>query len=108
MAVSQFLFYSCCFHPFIWNLECRKLIREAFFSLFFQIDYSSLVDVRLVKHGNSKRIAAIADGSNENCAQDQDVLTSRQPNGSMEAALVSAPPPAQGINNAQIVKYQVM
>ncbi|GMI70794.1 coilin [Hibiscus trionum] len=59
-----------------------------------EIDYSSLVDVRLVKHGNPNTTKAIADGSNENSAQDQDVLT-RQPSGSKEAVTVSAAPPAQ-------------
>ncbi|XP_039006673.1 coilin-like [Hibiscus syriacus] len=44
-----------------------------------QIDYSSLIDVHLVKHGNLNTTKAIADSSNENFAQDQDVLT-RQSN----------------------------
>ncbi|XVE92304.1 hypothetical protein REPUB_Repub01dG0085500 [Reevesia pubescens] len=67
-----------------------------------EIDYSSLIDVRLVKHGNSKNIIAVANGRNENCAQGQDVLTSRQPNGSKEAAVASAAPPARanGVVNA--------
>ncbi|XWS22673.1 hypothetical protein CRYUN_Cryun29cG0056200 [Craigia yunnanensis] len=60
------------------------------------IDYSSLIDVRLVKHGNSNTMTAVADGRNENCAQYQDFLTSRRPNGSKEASFVSAAPPAQG------------
>ncbi|XVF02580.1 hypothetical protein REPUB_Repub04eG0186900 [Reevesia pubescens] len=67
-----------------------------------EIDYSSLIDVRLVKHGNSNTIIAVVDGSNETCAQNQYVLTSRGPNGSNEPALLSAAPPAQanGVENA--------
>ncbi|XVF85077.1 hypothetical protein PTKIN_Ptkin17bG0089400 [Pterospermum kingtungense] len=67
-----------------------------------EIDYSSLIDVRLVKDSNSSSITAVADGSNAKCAQDQDVLTSRHPNGSVEAASVSAAPPApaKGVVNA--------
>ncbi|KAK8512831.1 hypothetical protein V6N13_090423 [Hibiscus sabdariffa] len=64
-----------------------------------EIDYSSLVDVRLVKHGNPNTTKAIANGSNESCAQDQDVLT-RQPSSSKEAATVSAAPPAHAANGA--------
>ncbi|KAA3465738.1 coilin isoform X1 [Gossypium australe] len=56
--------------------------------------YSSLIDVRLVKLGNSNATIAIADDNNENYAQNQDVLT-RQPNGSKEANSVSAASPAQ-------------
>ncbi|TYH88599.1 hypothetical protein ES332_D01G198500v1 [Gossypium tomentosum] len=59
-----------------------------------EIDYSSLIDVRLVKLGNSNATIAIADDNNENYAQNQDVLT-RQPNGSKEANSVSAASPAQ-------------
>ncbi|XP_039018171.1 coilin-like isoform X2 [Hibiscus syriacus] len=59
-----------------------------------EIDYSSLVDVRLVKHGNQNTTKTIADVSNDNHVQDRDVLT-RQPNGSKEAAIVSAAPTAQ-------------
>ncbi|KAE8690835.1 Sphere organelles protein-related, putative isoform 2 [Hibiscus syriacus] len=58
-----------------------------------EIDYSSLIDVRLVNHGNLNTRKAIADSSNENCAQDQDVLT-RQPNGNKEVATASAAPSA--------------
>ncbi|XP_022735342.1 coilin isoform X2 [Durio zibethinus] len=57
-----------------------------------EIDYSSLIDVRLVKHGNSNTRIAVVDCSNENCAQDQYVIISRQPNGSKDAAFVSATP----------------
>ncbi|KAG4163120.1 hypothetical protein ERO13_D01G152000v2 [Gossypium hirsutum] len=59
-----------------------------------EIDYSSLIDVRLVKLGNSNATIAIADDNNENYAQNQDVLT-RQPKGSKEANSVSAAFPAQ-------------
>ncbi|XVF29193.1 hypothetical protein REPUB_Repub15cG0099200 [Reevesia pubescens] len=62
-----------------------------------EIDYSFLIDVCLVKHGNSNTIIAVVDGSNENCAQNQYVLTSRGPNGSNEPVLLSVAPPAQGI-----------
>ncbi|XP_038994060.1 coilin-like isoform X1 [Hibiscus syriacus] len=64
-----------------------------------EIDYSSLIDVRLVKRGNSNTTNTIADGSNENCAHDQDALTI-QPNGSKEAATFSAAPTAQAANGA--------
>ncbi|KAK6242172.1 Coilin [Theobroma cacao] len=60
-----------------------------------EIDYTSLIDVRLIKHGNSNAIISVAGGISENCAEDPNVLKNRQPNGSKEAALVSAPPLAQ-------------
>ncbi|OMO60278.1 Coilin [Corchorus capsularis] len=47
-----------------------------------EIDYSSLVDVRLVKHGNSNTINSVGGDINENSAQDQNV----QPNGSAPPA----------------------
>ncbi|MBA0581030.1 hypothetical protein Gorai_023222 [Gossypium raimondii] len=72
--------------------EDGKLTRLIIIST--QIDYSSLIDVRLVKLGNSNATIAIADDNNENYAQNQDVLT-RQPNGSKEANSVSAASPAQ-------------
>ncbi|XVE85180.1 hypothetical protein DITRI_Ditri17bG0070900 [Diplodiscus trichospermus] len=67
-----------------------------------EIDYSSLIDVHLVKHGNSNNVISVANGSNENCEQDQDVLTSGRPKGGKEAAGVSAAAPAQanGVVNA--------
>ncbi|OMO81603.1 hypothetical protein COLO4_23486 [Corchorus olitorius] len=64
------------------------------------IDYSSLVDIRLVKHGNSNTINSVGGDINENNAQDQNVSRS-QPNGFKEAALVSAPPAqANGVVDA--------
>ncbi|XP_021293448.1 coilin isoform X2 [Herrania umbratica] len=60
-----------------------------------EIDYTSLIDVRLIKRGNSNTNRSVAGGISENSAEDQNVLENRQPNGSKEAALVSAPPPAQ-------------
>ncbi|KAL1186403.1 hypothetical protein V6Z11_A01G176000 [Gossypium hirsutum] len=59
-----------------------------------EIDYSSLIDVRLVKLGILNATIAIADDNNEKYAQNQDVLT-RQPNGSKEANSVSAASPGQ-------------
>ncbi|GMI87741.1 coilin [Hibiscus trionum] len=63
-----------------------------------EIDYSSLIDVRLVKHGNFNTTKANANGSNENCERDQDVLT-RQPNGNKEVATA---PSAQAIGAVNV------
>ncbi|MBA0607549.1 hypothetical protein Godav_019828 [Gossypium davidsonii] len=71
-----------------------RLVQSFNIHLCYMIDYSSLIDVRLVKLGNSNATIAIADDDNENYAQNQDVLT-RQPNGSKEANSVSAASPAK-------------
>lgn len=62
-----------------------------------ETDYSSLVDLRLVKNGpNSAKSVAI--GANEARMHDKDATTSTRPNGSIEES--SAPPKENGAANA--------
>ncbi|XVF17041.1 hypothetical protein REPUB_Repub10bG0082600 [Reevesia pubescens] len=70
----------------------EKANKRNIFFVCLQIDYSSVIDVCLIKHDNSNTIIAVVDGNNENCAKNQYVLTSRGPNGSNEPALLSAAP----------------
>ncbi|GLT74604.1 hypothetical protein SLA2020_463920 [Shorea laevis] len=70
-----------------------------------EIDYSSLVDVRLVKLGNSNSAKSVTGGANENCVYVQDAVTSTRPDDSMvsvpvPAASTPAPPKENGPTNA--------